>query len=41
MNHEIIHALFEMGVFTKQEQKILIDAVKNTKYVMPIDGKKM
>ena len=22
MNHEIIHALFEYGCFTKQEQKI-------------------
>ena len=26
MNHEIIHALFEFGLFTNQEQKILIDA---------------
>ena len=39
MNHEIIHALKEMGVFTKAEWKTLTDAAKETKYVMMIDGK--
>jgi len=39
MNHEIIHALKEMGVFTEAEWKTLTDAAKETKYVMMIDGK--
>lgn len=39
MNHEIIHALFELGLFTDQEQKILIDAANKKKYVVMIDGK--
>ena len=41
MNHEIIHALFELGVFTQQEQNILVNAAKNRKYVQIINGEKV
>ena len=39
MNHEIIHALFEMGVFSKQDQQTLINVADKKKYVEIIDGK--
>ena len=39
MNHEIIHALFEIGVFTDQDKKILIDIADKKKYVEIINGK--
>ena len=39
MNHEIIHALKNIGVFTDKEWKTLTDAAKETNYVMIIDGK--
>ena len=37
MNHEIIHALKNIGVFTDKEWKTLTDAAKETNYVMIID----
>ena len=39
MNHEIIHAIFELGIFTPQEQKILMDVANKKKYVVIKDGK--
>jgi hypothetical protein len=39
LDHEIIHALRELGLFTDAEYKILVKAAQNTKYVAIKGGK--
>ena len=41
MNHEIIHALRNLNVFTPKELKLLSRAARKTKYVKAADGKKI
>ena len=41
MNHEIIHALRNLNVFTPKELKLLSRAARKTKYVKAVDGKKI
>jgi len=39
MNHEIIHAVRNLGLFTKKELELLSKAARKTKYVKTADGK--
>ena len=41
MNHEVIHALRNLNVFTPKELKLLSRAARKTKYVKVADGKKI
>ena len=38
MNHEIIHALKSMGLFSEKEYATLVNAAKNRKYVAEVNG---
>jgi len=38
MNHEIIHALKSMGLFSEKEYATLVNAVKNRNYVAEVNG---
>ena len=39
LNHEIIHAITNLGLFTKKELQLLAKAAKKTKYVKLVNGK--
>lgn len=41
MNHEVVHALRNLNVFTPKELKLLSRAARKTKYVKAADGKKI